>query len=289
MRIGTTPWDRHRLVFICGLHRSGTTLLGDVLATSREISGFRETGVYAREGQHIQSVYPIEDVFGGPGRIGFHPDAHLTEDSPLATEENRARLFTEWSRYWDLKRRILVEKTPANLLKARLLQALYPTASFILITRHPVATVLATQKWSHTGLHALFDHWFVCHELFRADQSRLQRVATVTYEQLTAEPDVVLRDLAEFLGVEPWTSDVRPRRDVNDGYFREWRRLTGRSADRAKRVPPLSERIMRRLLRAAYARLGVDYVPLDLRAEAQDAMHFFEPRARQFGYSLINP
>jgi hypothetical protein len=288
MRTGARPWEKHRLVFICGLHRSGTTLLGDVLATSPDVSGFRETGIYAREGQHIQSVYPIEDVFGGPGRMGFRPEMHMTEQSSLATEESRERLFMEWSSYWDLKRPVLIEKTPANLLKARFLQALYPTASFILITRHPVATVLATQKWSHTGLHALFDHWFVCHELFQDDQSHLQRVTTVTYEQLTAEPEVVLRDLAAFLEIEPWTSDIRPRRDVNEGYFREWRRLTGKSSDRAKRRPKFSERLLRAMLRSAYARLGVDYVPLDLRAEAQDAMQFFEARARRFGYSLTD-
>jgi len=75
----------HRLVFLAGLHRSGTTLLARLLAAHPEISGFSETGVPADEGQHLQGVYPAAREYGGPGRFGFAPESHVTETSPLVS------------------------------------------------------------------------------------------------------------------------------------------------------------------------------------------------------------
>ena len=92
--------EGHQLVFLAGLHRSGTTLLARLLAAHPEISGFSETGVPADEGQHLQSVYPLAQVYGGPGRFGFAPESHLTERSPLASQESARKLFEDWSPHW---------------------------------------------------------------------------------------------------------------------------------------------------------------------------------------------
>jgi hypothetical protein len=281
------PWDSHRLLLICGLHRSGTTLLHDMLSTSSEISGFRDTGVYGGEGQHVQTVYPIEDEFGGAGRMGFRPDIHLTESAPLVSTANREALFEQWSHYWDLSRPVLVEKTPANLLRSRFLQALYPTAHFVLITRHPVATVLATQKWCHTSLYALFEHWLDCHEIFDADRPHLNKALHITYEDLTSRPEEVVEGLAGFLGVEPWVPPS-PRARINDRYFSEWKRLTRDAADRRKRRGSFTERAYRKMLRTIDSTLRLGYAPLDMCAEAADAEAYFERRLRKFGYSFTD-
>jgi N-acetyl-gamma-glutamylphosphate reductase len=60
--------EGHKLVFLAGLHRSGTTLLARLLAAHPEVSGFAVTAVPADEGQHLQDVYPSASVYGGPGR-----------------------------------------------------------------------------------------------------------------------------------------------------------------------------------------------------------------------------
>lgn len=275
-----------RLVFVCGLHRSGTTFLHDLLATSPDIAGFRDTGIYAHEGQHVQSVYPIEDRFGGPGRVAFHLPGPITPQSPLVTPENASRLLAEWAPYWDADRPILLEKTPANLLWAPFLQALFPQAAFIVMTRHPIATMLATQKWSHTSLFALFEHWLRAHETFRRDRPQLRRVLSVSYEDLATAPEAFLARVTAFLEIAPWTPPLKPARDLNDNYFAGWRRLIEEPRDSEKRVGTLIERLYRRLIREAHLRVNTGYLAIDQRAEAHDAIAAFEDRVAAFGYSL---
>jgi hypothetical protein len=73
----------NKIVFIVGLHRSGTTLLEDIFSKHADVSSFENTGFPMDEGQYLQTVYPIGQHFGGPGKFGFHKAAHLTEASPL--------------------------------------------------------------------------------------------------------------------------------------------------------------------------------------------------------------
>ena len=70
-----------KYVFVCGLPRSGTSVLGRNIARMENCTGLRDTGVIEDEGRFLQDVYPTEGECGGPGRFGFDPRAHLTETS----------------------------------------------------------------------------------------------------------------------------------------------------------------------------------------------------------------
>jgi hypothetical protein len=214
----------NRFVFLGGLHRSGTSLVFQCLRDHPQISGFANTGVPEDEGQHLQSVYPRAAEFGGAGVFGFAPEAHQTESSTLISPANRSKLLAEWSPHWDLSKPVLLEKTPQNLLQTRLLQALFPDACFILVMRHPVAVAYATRKWSHTSLYSLLAHWVHCHDLFRQDSTRLQRVLVLRYEEFVANPVAVLQRVYAFLGLEFHAPHVQVRSDVNQKYLLQWAR-----------------------------------------------------------------
>jgi Sulfotransferase family len=213
----------HRFVFLAGLHRSGTTLLARLLAAHPEISGFSATGVSADEGQHLQTVYPAAKEYGGPGRFGLAPESHLTETSLLVSEENARKLFDEWSAHWNLSLPLLLEKSPPNLLKTRFLQALFPGSSFVVIVRHPIPASIPTARWRGTRRYdRMFEHWLRCHAIFEADRELLERVHVLKYEQLVADPAATLREIFEFLDLEPIGPSEPVEGGANEKYFRQW-------------------------------------------------------------------
>lgn len=198
-------------------------MLARCLAEHPLVSGFENTGVPADEGQHLQNVYPPAKEFGGPGRFAFAAGAHLTEDSPLVSEESRRRLLEEWGRHWDVSRPLLVEKSPPNLVRGRFLQGLFPDSALVMVLRHPVAVAYATQKWSRTSTRSLLRHWLAAHEVFAADRSRLRDLLVVRFEHLVADPAGTLGRVYRFLGLDPVATaqDLRP--DANERYLARWR------------------------------------------------------------------
>lgn len=213
----------HTFIFVGGLHRSGTSLVARCLAAHPAVSAFRDTGVPEDEGQHLQSVLPPARVFGGPGRFALHPDAHLTESSPLVSDESRERLLSEWGPHWDLEKEVLLEKSPPNLIRGRLLQALFPGSMLVAVVRHPLAVAYATQRWSRSSLRSLIRHWLAAHETFAADRSRLERAAALRFETLIEHPDAALVPVFALAGLEPVPAAVEVRRDANEVYLDRWR------------------------------------------------------------------
>ena len=189
-------------VFVCGLPRSGTSVLGRNVARLESCTGLTNTGVLEDEGQFLQDVYPVASDHGGDGRFGFDPRMHLTETSDLLTRENVDKLRTNWHAYWDKSKTICVEKTPGNILMTRFLQAAFPNSHFIIIRRHPVPVGLATQKWkiNVTSLYNMFDHWLKCHELVDEDKKYLKHVYELKYEDYVENPDKYHQEIADFIG-----------------------------------------------------------------------------------------
>lgn len=243
-----------RMVFICGLHRSGTSLIHRCMGDHPDISAFANTGAPEDEGQHLQSVYPTARAHGGPGRFGLDPAAHLTESSPLVTESNRRRLADEWLPHWDLSKRILVEKSPPNLVRIRFLRAMFPGSRFIVITRHPAVIACATQRSAVASLTSLVQHWVVCHETMRADTSGMDGVRVLRYEDFVSDPAATLGAVHGWLGLPPGGVGEPVRTGINDKYLRQWRR-----------------------------RSWHDPLRLDQRIAAMR----YERRVRPFGYSLM--
>jgi sulfotransferase family protein len=225
----TMDWNAHTFVFVGGLHRSGTTLLARCLAEHPGVSGFTGTGAREDEGQHLQTVYRPGRAYGGPGRFGFDPEAHLTETSPLVSEGNRDRLLEEWGRHWDLSRGVLVEKSPPNLIRMRFLQALFPGSRMVMMLRHPIAVAAATRRfgrarrmWKRMTYSSLIEHWLHCHELMLEDAASIDQLLVMRYEDFVTTPDDRLAEVFRFVGVEPRPSGLHVRTDINDAYFRRW-------------------------------------------------------------------
>ena len=289
-----------RHVFIGGLHRSGTTLLAQVLGQHPDVSHFANTGVIEDEGQFLQSVYRTDDDFGGPGRFAFDPDAALDETSRLVSPDNARKLSAEWERHWDRSKAVYIEKSPANLIRGRFLQSLFPESCFIFVMRHPVATSIATYKWSGTGIYSLLHHWVTAHEIMRNDLAFLKRALVVSYEGLMAEPASVLQQIGKFIGLKEYDYRVRFDPQMNAKYFDSWRTLFYSNPSRIKPIPPVDavHSHKRRSFRHNWRRYFKGYIRKHLFGEdrqmsltlyeAQDAVAMFETQIHSWGYSLLD-
>jgi hypothetical protein len=220
-----------RLVFVGGMHRSGTTPLAALLDEHPEISGLRDTSVKMDEGQYLQDVYP--PTRSGMSRFALEAGAHLTEESPLVSPRSAQRILSAWAPYWDLSSSLLVEKTPRNLIMGRFLQALFPGSALIVVVRHPVVVSLAMEKWNplisrrgklRVPLSTQLENWTTAHRQLFDDMGHRSRVLVLRYEDLLRDTTAYLGKIQEFLGLDS-PFDVSPLdRTRSRGYEEEWER-----------------------------------------------------------------
>jgi len=244
------------MVFIGGLHRSGTSLAFRLLRRHPLVSGFSGTGASEDEGQHLQTVYQPASAFGGEGRFGFDRRAHLVELAHAESQGDAETLFAQWSRHWDLRCPVLIEKSPPNLIRMRYLQSLFPHAHFVVVTRHPLEVVLAQRKRAHhQPLWSLLRHWFACYDTCSADAPRINRLLILRYEDLLSAPQQTLDQLLGFVGLPPAPEAVAVEvsAEPSGRYRAEWEQLVSRPWYR-----PYGEWLVRR----------------------------FEADARRYGYSM---
>ncbi|MBW2046055.1 MAG: sulfotransferase [Deltaproteobacteria bacterium] len=217
--------ENHKFIFIGGLHRSGTSLIHRCLREHPLISGFENSPSPEDEGQHLQTVYLAANYFGGPGRFAFYPDARLTEETSLVSEQNKLKLFNEWTKYWILEKPFLLEKSPPNIIRTRFLQALFPNSFFVIVTRHPVATCYSTMKWrprQKFSAISLLKHWLVCHEIFDKDRQYLKNILVMKYEDFVTDYNNQLHRICNFLNIPTFQPSENILQQTNEEYFKIW-------------------------------------------------------------------
>ena len=275
-----TEFD-YRYVFICGMPRSGTSMLGRNIGRLVDCTDLKNTGTIEDEGQNVQDVYPTAHELGGPGRFGFDGRAHRTESSTLLAPEKVAKLKASWHRYWDDGKRICVEKTPGNLLATRFLQAAFEDSYFIVIRRHPVPVAMASQKWKFnvTSLDNLFRHWLHCHALYEGDRKYLKRVYELRYEDYVEDQDKYHKEIATFIG----TQVPEPPKEDAYRYVAQWRNPTG------LRVPEKGMEKASPIHNQKYLdRWHKLFIESPFRVYYRYLARKYESEFRRYGYSLIS-
>ena len=223
--------DAVTAVFLCGLHRSGTSVLHRILRQSDQVDSFKDTGVPEDEGQHLQTVFPAARKLGGPGIFAFSSGAHLTEKNAFSLGPKRDLLLREWGAYINFDFSFFVEKSPPNLLRTRFFQGIFPKSKFIVIVRHPIAVAIATSEKWNIGLEQSLDHWIKAHQIFLEDQKLLIDNTILSYENLCRYPQKTLSFISEFLGLELELGE-ETLKNMNREYFNKWSRLDSRLKSR---------------------------------------------------------
>jgi tetratricopeptide (TPR) repeat protein len=234
--------DHARLVFICGMPRSGTSLCEQILCSHPAVHGAGE----------LPSMEYIEKCLLQRGHNPYGTDetgwqaemrnVYLDSLPPLNKGES-----------W------VIDKTPRNFERLDLVLRLFPEARVLWMLRHPLDTVLScffqdfassqdyTRRLDHTtrvyiGHLNLLRHW---------KQKWGESLKVVDYSELVQNLETAARSLADFLSLDFHPAMLRPhlnprpvrtssaaqvRRPVYTTSLNQWRRYAGELSDLMARM-----------------------------------------------------
>jgi len=190
-------------IFVCGLPRSGTTLVDQMFSRHPEMqAGGELKGVNVALSRNA----PLRSVLEGD------------TDSAQLTADDFARLgedYVAFLRGEGLKGEYISDKLPGNYLYIGLLAMALPRAKFLIMRRHPMDCLLSNymqnfgpnQTFStgfenltvaYTQFDVLVKHWA---ELLG------DRVREVSYEDIVADSEGQMRGILDFVDLD-WSDDV---------------------------------------------------------------------------------
>ncbi|MBK5912670.1 hypothetical protein CCR85_14390 [Rhodothalassium salexigens] len=184
------------LVFVVGMPRSGTSLIEQMLASHRRVTGLGERA-------DIHAI--AEELARRTGRP--HPDyaAHLTP----ALVKGFGAAYAQTLRAAAPDAPVIVDKHPLNFRHVGLIRALLPRARIVWARRDPLDTCLSCfQQNFRSGQHYSFDLddlalVYAWHErLMRHWTSVAGPIHRVDYACLVADPEATARALAGFIGLD---------------------------------------------------------------------------------------
>lgn len=144
-------------------------------------------------------------------RMGCHPDVFLLgRETGLVRKHYRIAYATVLAQEWalfalHLGRSHVLEKTPRHIYTVPVLKKLIPHARFILIVRNPLDTVASLFK-RYGSLDSSINRWLLDNKQV-LQHSRLPNTRVVYYEELTENPESILRNITQFMGLE-WSDQI---------------------------------------------------------------------------------
>jgi hypothetical protein len=119
-------------IILLGNTRSGTTIVQQVMATHPDIAGWYEP----------RTLW----LYANPGR------RHDEFDESDATDKVKRYVRAQFLRFQQQNgNRIILEKTPANILKIPYVRAIFPEATFLFMVRNPFSFISSVEmKWQRT-------------------------------------------------------------------------------------------------------------------------------------------
>lgn len=254
-RAPALPGRTDQPVFVVGVPRSGTTLLGAMLCAHSRLSCGPETHFFtALRGADcrllckargwpapaLTFLYSIEQ--GGrpvPENYGLSREeiADYLRRRPPTLTSTLASLTEQYMRRSGKQR--WVEKTPNQLTEVRRIRALFPRAPILRIIRDPrdVALSLTRVPWGTSSFLEGLCYWRHFDEASAAFFETDRQGYTLRYEDLVADPEKELRAVCIFLGeqFEPGMLDTRESASHLNRIGESWKCNVGDPLDASRR------------------------------------------------------
>jgi hypothetical protein len=205
-------------VFVCGMARSGTTWVYDLLTSHPEVGGVSESWMFGNGTGIGERFGPVQGMGLG---VLFTP-MHWGRRIPIGVGRimTRGELATDVRRLaggWLTKslqpsERYVVEKSPTHVHAIHAIAEVFPEARFVHVLRDgrdvAVSVRAATRSWARGWRRSFgLSVATVAYEwrasilsAGRAQRALGERVREVRYEELRRDPETGLRRLFDFCG-----------------------------------------------------------------------------------------
>lgn len=235
IRIALTPVPKNKQwVFLVGCYNSGTTLLAEVLGQHPAISALPTEG-------HFLTDQFIQDY-----KIGLPRMWVLREDIFCLTEQDEGpdpvRIKKEWGMRLDLRKRVLLEKSPPNTGRTRWLQQHFDNACFIGIVRNGYAVAEGIRRKAEPGhlrdgwpIELCARQWQRSNEILLRDAQHLRRFMWVKYEDLVSDMAATLNAIQSFIGLNDVQTDLSDKAWKIHERYEKVRDMNEESIDRLDR------------------------------------------------------
>ena len=178
----------HKYLFLLCPPYCGSTLLSEMLATSKAVSGSNVMGYL--EGQNLPTTR----------NIMFQPDRW---DPELAY--NWDHISKEWHKYWDQSKPILMDKSPPNLLRAKAISQQFAPAYFVIFYRNPYAHCESLIRRNNDLPEEAAKFAILCLQYQKRNLEILGNFCAISYENFTEDPGQAIVQLKQLL---PELTDV---------------------------------------------------------------------------------
>ncbi|WP_299628636.1 tetratricopeptide repeat-containing sulfotransferase family protein [uncultured Tateyamaria sp.] len=184
-------------IFICGMPRSGTTLMDQMFSRHSAVQAggeLRATSYAFGQSPDLRKVLEREA-----------PDDTVTDDMLTTLAEH----YQTYLHNEGLKSEYVSDKMPGNYLYAGMLALAFPRAKVLIMRRHPMDCLLSNfmqnfgsnQPFS-TRIDTLVDVYKQFDQSARHSLAVLpEQVRFVEYEAVVADPEGQMRDVMDFVGL----------------------------------------------------------------------------------------
>jgi hypothetical protein len=222
------PSDQtEKFLFVICMNNSGSTLLERVLSRCRNV-----VGLPAPRGpdHQVNGQRFVKEYMPSPEELKCR--RMWSEQAAVLQDETRYQWPTikrVWRKQWarnpkfqTASPRVLLEKSPANVYRASMLQKHFENSFFILMQRNPYAVTEGIRRRAKTSIERCIQHWIRCAEQQMRNEQTLRHAIRLNYEELSERPEVCRQRAINLI---PELEDIDIRQDVAvhslDGHVRQ--------------------------------------------------------------------
>lgn len=196
-------WPSREPIFVCGLPRSGTTLVDRILSSHPEVTSAGEIANFAAIWKRLAGT-----------RTAMTLDVETFSAAPAMDLAALGRLYVDSTRPLTGVAARFVDKAPSHYLMAAFILAALPDARVVCLRRHPLDTCLSNYRQIFPTQDRYYDYAYdleaIAHKYVQFDRVLshwrevlpADRYRIVQYEELIANQEAETRTLLAFCGLD---------------------------------------------------------------------------------------